>query len=65
MSNAPGPAMYALPSLLSSRRDFSKGYQSVFSQPIAEHTEKENGVPAPNSYEVSCKQNKILPYRDC
>ena len=53
MSNAPGPGIYSLPSLLTTRKDFNRGLQGVFAAPIAEHVEKSNGIPAPNNYNVS------------
>lgn len=52
MSNAPGPGIYALPSFLMSRKDFGRSVQAVFAPPIAENVEKNNGVPAPNIYNV-------------
>lgn len=51
-STAPGPGLYGLPSMLTTRKDFNRGSQSVFCQPIAEHVEKTNGIPAPNMYNV-------------
>ena len=53
MSNAPGPGIYSLPSMLSSRKDFSRGLQGVFATPIAERVDKANGIPAPNNYNAS------------
>ncbi|KAK7099655.1 O(6)-methylguanine-induced apoptosis 2-like [Littorina saxatilis] len=52
MSNAPGPGIYSLPSLLKTRRDFGRGVQGVFAAPIAELVDKSNRVPAPNNYNV-------------
>ncbi|XP_005101521.1 O(6)-methylguanine-induced apoptosis 2 isoform X2 [Aplysia californica] len=52
-SAGPGPGSYALPSLLSTRKDFNKcQVERLFQMPIAEAREKINEVPAPNSYEV-------------
>ena len=56
MSNAPGPGIYALPSLLSTKADFNKsGATANFQKPIAIATEIEQKhvKPAPNAYDVS------------
>ena len=53
MSNAPGPGIYGLPSLLTTRKDFGRSVQGVFATPVAEYVEKTNGVPPPNVYNVS------------
>ena len=60
MSNAPGPGIYSLPSLLTTRKDFNRGLQGVFAAPIAEHVEKSNGIPAPNNYNVSLAMSLLL-----
>ncbi|KAL8560738.1 hypothetical protein ACOMHN_046421 [Nucella lapillus] len=52
MANGPGPGIYCLPSLLSTRKDFNRGVNAAFSQPIAETVEKSNHVPPPNIYNV-------------
>ena len=57
MSNAPGPGIYALPGLLRTQKDFGRSVNAVFATPIAEHVEKTNGIPAPNSYNVSLLHN--------
>ncbi|KAK7489463.1 hypothetical protein BaRGS_00019262, partial [Batillaria attramentaria] len=50
MSNAPGPGIYALPSLLTTRKDFNRtAVQSNFALPIAEHVAKP-GNPGPAAY---------------
>jgi len=50
---APGPGTYALPELLSTRKNFNKSQvERLFQLPIAHPTEKTDPVPAPNSYEV-------------
>ncbi|CAL1536431.1 unnamed protein product [Lymnaea stagnalis] len=52
-SSGPGPGIYALPSLLSTRKDFNKcQVERLFQLPIAQTVEKNNGIPAPNTYEV-------------
>ena len=49
----PGPA-YALPSMLSTRKDYnSAAVSSSFHSPIAVQREKGSLAPAPNSYNVS------------
>ncbi|CAG5118980.1 unnamed protein product [Candidula unifasciata] len=52
-SSAPGPGIYALPSLLSTRKDFNRcRVERLFQLPIAKASRKTIGVPAPNAYEV-------------
>ncbi|BFY99192.1 hypothetical protein BsWGS_02232 [Bradybaena similaris] len=63
-SSAPGPGIYALPSLLSTRTDFNRcQVERLFQLPIAKSRQKINGVPAPNAYEVlsykSGKSNNV------
>ncbi|XP_072170202.1 O(6)-methylguanine-induced apoptosis 2-like [Diadema setosum] len=49
----PGPA-YALPSMLTSRKDFNQAVaSSSFHKPIAVVRDKESKLPAPNHYKVS------------
>ncbi len=43
----------------SDKRDFSTMYSSAFQRPIAQVFEKENTLPAPNSYDVE-KSKKLL-----
>ncbi|KAL4235726.1 O(6)-methylguanine-induced apoptosis 2 [Mactra antiquata] len=55
MSNAPGPGIYGLPSLLSTRKDFNKsGTTGNFHKPIAVVNEQDakHVKPAPNAYDV-------------
>ncbi|XP_076462501.1 O(6)-methylguanine-induced apoptosis 2-like [Babylonia areolata] len=52
MANGPGPGIYSLPSMLTTRRDFNRGVHAAFAQPIAEQVDKANGVPPPNIYNV-------------
>ncbi|XP_052774766.1 O(6)-methylguanine-induced apoptosis 2-like isoform X1 [Mya arenaria] len=55
MSNAPGPGIYALPSLLSTQKDFNKaGSTSNFHRPIAVPLDNDPRQirPAPNAYDV-------------
>ncbi|KAL8590456.1 hypothetical protein ACOMHN_011669 [Nucella lapillus] len=55
-SNAPGPGIYSLPSPLTSRNDFStRSVTNLFAAPVADHTSKTNGIPAPNLYNVTEK----------
>ncbi|XP_072045436.1 O(6)-methylguanine-induced apoptosis 2-like [Amphiura filiformis] len=52
----PGSAAYALPSMLSTRKDYNKiGTTSSFHSPIAVQRDKVGKAPAPNSYQVSDK----------
>ncbi|RUS76225.1 hypothetical protein EGW08_015998 [Elysia chlorotica] len=52
-TSGPGPGIYGLPSLLSTRKDFNRSQvERLFQLPIAQKREKTDGVPAPNSYEV-------------
>ncbi|KAK3793750.1 hypothetical protein RRG08_043398 [Elysia crispata] len=52
-TSGPGPGIYGLPSLLTTRKDFNRcQVERLFQLPIAQRTEKTDGVPAPNSYEV-------------
>ncbi|KAH9499813.1 O(6)-methylguanine-induced apoptosis 2 [Bulinus truncatus] len=52
-TSGPGPGSYALPSMLSSRKDFNKCLvERLFQVPIAQIVQKTDGVPAPNTYEV-------------
>jgi hypothetical protein len=44
------------------KRDFSTMYSSAFQKPIAQVFEKENTLPAPNSYDVS--RSKRLLYKN-
>lgn len=56
MSNAPGPGIYALPSLLTTQKDFNKsGATGNFHRPIAVPIENDpkHEKPAPNAYNVS------------
>jgi hypothetical protein len=56
MSNAPGPGIYALPSLLTTQKDFNKsGTSGNFHKPIAVPIENDpkHEKPAPNAYNVS------------
>jgi len=56
MSNAPGPGIYSLPSLLTTQKDFNKsGTTSNFHKLIAVPIENDprHMKPAPNTYEVS------------
>jgi len=63
MSNAPGPGVYALPSLLTTQKDYNKsGSTANFHKPIAViiENDKKHHRPAPNAYEVTiwnCKNN--------
>lgn len=55
MSNAPGPGIYALPSLLTSQKDFNKsGTTGNFHKPIANvvNDDPKHQKPAPNAYDV-------------
>lgn len=55
MSNAPGPGIYALPSLLNTQKDFNKsGTTANFHRPIAVPLENDprHVKPAPNTYNV-------------
>ncbi|KAL3869977.1 hypothetical protein ACJMK2_042597 [Sinanodonta woodiana] len=54
ISNAPGPGIYALPSLLTTRKDFNASETTGnFHTPIAQTQDKDDGIPAPNIYEVT------------
>ncbi|ESO94482.1 hypothetical protein LOTGIDRAFT_118149 [Lottia gigantea] len=53
MSNGPGPGIYGLPDMLSSRQDFNRsGSTSTFQKPIAQTQLNKKGNPAPNLYQV-------------
>ncbi|XP_059176190.1 O(6)-methylguanine-induced apoptosis 2-like [Physella acuta] len=53
LPSGPGPGIYALPSLLSTRKNFNRcKVERLFQLPIAQTVQKSDGVPAPNSYEV-------------
>lgn len=55
-SGGPGAGLYALPGLLSTRKDFNKAAStSSFHQPIAQPSENVDLIPAPNEYNVSFK----------
>jgi hypothetical protein len=57
----PGAGAYNLPtSALKSKKDFSSGFSSSFQKTIAQKIEKENELPAPNSYDISKVDKKIF-----
>ncbi|XP_064607152.1 O(6)-methylguanine-induced apoptosis 2-like [Liolophura sinensis] len=52
--SGPGPGIYSLPGLLSTRKDFNAANNSrTFQQPIAEKVVKEDWRPSPNQYDIA------------
>ncbi len=53
-AKTPGAGAYETQNtVINSRKDFSSGFSASFQKPIAQKVEKENEIPAPNSYDLS------------
>lgn len=58
--SGPGAGKYTLPSAIQSRNDFNRKNTANFHQPIAQHVDKLDSIPGPDSYNV--RLLLIFPY---